>query len=93
MTSFSFGERVKIQKMPTENMVAFSKYGVDKTGKGEEDGACNQTECSKSFANFYNKVTKKWYCRKCALRIEGIARKDNKSFYEDLEGVVINGYA
>lgn len=90
MTSFSLGERVKVKKIDEENI---SKYQNVIPMKGEEDGYCNVTSCTKSFANFHNNVDKKWYCRGCALRLEGIARKDNKSLYKQLEGTVINGYA
>lgn len=101
MTSFSLRDRIKVKgefvndvivpkRSPREEHAFKQKNPV--TNKGEEDGACNVTACQKPHASYYNKVMHKWYCRDCAIKIESAARRDNMSFYDQLEGVALNGY-
>lgn len=37
--------------------------------KGEQGGECNRTACRWSPATAFNKETRKFYCRGCAMRI------------------------
>ncbi len=50
--------------------------------KGIKDGNCNVTDCQKPGATYYNKSTKKYYCKACAEMInwEG-GRKDVMELY------------
>lgn len=40
------------------------------TDKGKEGGSCNRTACQKpNSAKYYNRSTRAFYCRTCALLI------------------------
>ena len=41
----------------------------DNSEKGKKRGRCNVTACQSPGANYYNKSTKKYYCRHCADQI------------------------
>ena len=41
----------------------------DNPEKGKKRGRCNVTACQSPGANYYNKSTKKYYCRHCADQI------------------------
>lgn len=38
--------------------------------KGTKGGNCNRTACQQPGADFYNKSTRAYYCRKCAEMIQ-----------------------
>jgi hypothetical protein len=46
--------------------------------KGEFSGECNRTACNLGPATYYNHSTRKYYCCKCALKINQF----NQDFYE-----------
>jgi len=55
-------------------------------GKGIQGENCNRTACQKpKSANYYNTVTRKWYCLQCAREIEKSANRDGMSFYPALQ--------
>lgn len=37
--------------------------------KGDKHGECNRTVCTNTGANWFNKSTRKYYCKPCALQI------------------------
>ncbi len=44
---------------------------VHKADKGEKGGSCNREACQAPGANCYNRGTNKYYCKGCAIRING----------------------
>lgn len=54
----------------------------DPTLKGIKDGNCNVTACQRPGATFFNKSTRKYYCRACAKEINWPGgRADTKALY------------
>jgi hypothetical protein len=54
--------------------------------KGVQGENCNVTHCQAPKSAFhFNSVTKAWYCRSCAARIESAAKCDGMSFYSDIK--------
>lgn len=51
------------------------------TNKGDYNGECNRTACSKGSAVYYNHSTRKYYCEKCALLINEYNYADAHRIY------------
>ena len=50
--------------------------------KGLKNGNCNTSVCQKPGATFFNKSTRKYYCRECATEINYVeGRRDTLALY------------
>lgn len=49
--------------------------------KGELNGECNRTVCTKTPARWYNHSTEKHYCHSCASLINAANREDAQRLY------------
>lgn len=46
-----------------------------KVSKGEFNGKCERTECNRKKARWFNSSTLRYYCKKCAFKINDFAQK------------------
>ena len=54
-------------------------------GKGLRGENCNVTHCQKpNSAEYFHATMRAWYCKKCALRLERVARSHGMSFFHVL---------
>ncbi len=52
--------------------------------KGIKNGNCNRTDCQEPEAIYFNYATRKWYCHKCAVKINKLNPEAHVMFGHDL---------
>lgn len=72
----------RLRKPPRIEYVPPSEQIVYKPDKGLKNGSCNVTSCQQPGAIYFNKSTRKYYCKRCADAINWVGgRKDTTELY------------